>query len=506
MPLDWISPTNPPVEPARWSYSYDPSGVATATFPGIVNFTGGMSVPAATMGVGDQLNHANPFVFNVLDGSVGAPITTVTPGSTMTVSRYQSIPGSPTNPNNPNAAFSNSALSVFVQADANDKWLANALAGYAFSSSVISGTEVPPGTAASQGGTFKAEIDGASNRRAIGLYSVGVKNGTGATADAWGTELSAWNLGSAGVSADPLLLDQVAPGSYGAGIGVVVNSRYGVGFVGAVQPVTCGIRFQTGDNVSAWQNCIWISTAAQMDAGIGIYDNASAPHGTLFYVGGQRQYVLDASAMITTTVLAYEKWPNSALLPSPTLVLGQNTAYFSATFGSNFGAQFLGCPTSGNGNTASELHGMWSADALGASVFAYKSRATTIGGHAIAVTGDHIWEVNGFADDGVTEKQAGRLRLTATGTLGAGFVPGLWAFQAANSAGTLVQTLLVDAAGFRSPPRAFASLPAPSAALEGTVAAVTNSTTATWGAVIAGGGANHVLAYCDGTNWTVMGV
>jgi len=35
-------------------------------------------------------------------------------------------------------------------------------------------------------------------------------------------------------------------------------------------------------------------------------------------------------------------------------------------------------------------------------------------------------------------------------------------------------------------------------------AAVTDSTTNTWGAAITtGGGSNHVLAYCDGTNWTV---
>jgi len=33
--------------------------------------------------------------------------------------------------------------------------------------------------------------------------------------------------------------------------------------------------------------------------------------------------------------------------------------------------------------------------------------------------------------------------------------------------------------------------------------AVTDSTTNTWGGTITGGGADHVLAYCDGTNWTV---
>lgn len=55
----------------------------------------------------------------------------------------------------------------------------------------------------------------------------------------------------------------------------------------------------------------------------------------------------------------------------------------------------------------------------------------------------------------------------------------------------------------QSKAQAFASLPACSGALEGTTASVTNSTTATWGDTITGGGANHVGAYCNGTNWTV---
>lgn len=52
-------------------------------------------------------------------------------------------------------------------------------------------------------------------------------------------------------------------------------------------------------------------------------------------------------------------------------------------------------------------------------------------------------------------------------------------------------------------PTTFASLPAASSALEGTMRPVTDSTTATWGATITGGGAHHVLAYCNGAAWTV---
>lgn len=50
---------------------------------------------------------------------------------------------------------------------------------------------------------------------------------------------------------------------------------------------------------------------------------------------------------------------------------------------------------------------------------------------------------------------------------------------------------------------AFSRLSACVAGLEGTMAPVNDSTTATWGGTITGSGTNHVLAYCDGTNWTV---
>jgi Pectate lyase superfamily protein len=57
----------------------------------------------------------------------------------------------------------------------------------------------------------------------------------------------------------------------------------------------------------------------------------------------------------------------------------------------------------------------------------------------------------------------------------------------------------------RTVPVALGSAPACSSSSEGSTQAITDSTTATWGATIAGGGTNHVLGYCDGTNWTVAG-
>lgn len=51
-------------------------------------------------------------------------------------------------------------------------------------------------------------------------------------------------------------------------------------------------------------------------------------------------------------------------------------------------------------------------------------------------------------------------------------------------------------------PVAFAALPATPA--EGWIASITDGSTAIWGATVTGGGANHVLAYYNGSDWTVI--
>jgi len=58
-------------------------------------------------------------------------------------------------------------------------------------------------------------------------------------------------------------------------------------------------------------------------------------------------------------------------------------------------------------------------------------------------------------------------------------------------------SLMIDPVGV------FSTLSTCNGTLEGAKAAVTDSTTNTWGATISGGGSFHVGAYCDGTNWTV---
>lgn len=71
------------------------------------------------------------------------------------------------------------------------------------------------------------------------------------------------------------------------------------------------------------------------------------------------------------------------------------------------------------------------------------------------------------------------------------------------AAGSFTAVGDVSGASVRGFSVAFASRPG--SPIEGMLLGITDSTTAVWGATITGGGTNHVLAYYNGTNWTVAG-
>lgn len=110
----------------------------------------------------------------------------------------------------------------------------------------------------------------------------------------------------------------------------------------------------------------------------------------------------------------------------------------------------------------------------------------------------------GFRFGGLAVNSAGHLQfsstLNATGTPDAGFSRNSAGVVEVNN-GTTGTFRDVLTRGLRSTAVAFAS--AIASPIEGTLQAFTDSSTATWGATITGGGANHVLGYYNGTNWTV---
>lgn len=71
-----------------------------------------------------------------------------------------------------------------------------------------------------------------------------------------------------------------------------------------------------------------------------------------------------------------------------------------------------------------------------------------------------------------------------------------------NANGFFIDNLTLAGSVVGLAPVAFAGLPTPA---EGMLAWVNDSNTVVWGATIAGGGANKVLAVFNGTNWTVAG-
>lgn len=186
----------------------------------------------------------------------------------------------------------------------------------------------------------------------------------------------------------------------------------------------------------------------------------------------------------------------------------------SATVSSLIGAQITAAAsTSGTGQTATvgTIYGVLSTAKAPA-----RANVTTLrGGYFSAQTGSGSATVTNFRGIEAFNNYIG----TGTVTNGEGLFVGSPSVNGTitHQYGIYVDDQTVSGFGINSEPHgiyvagggiqhkatAFNALPTCAAAYEGTIWAVTNSTTATWGAIIAGGGTNHVLAYCDGTNWTV---
>lgn len=160
------------------------------------------------------------------------------------------------------------------------------------------------------------------------------------------------------------------------------------------------------------------------------------------------------------------------------------------------------------------------ADSRGTPVHYRKARGGPTAPTAVQLA-DNAFRIYGDVYNGSAFTPAAGWRVVvglnagAAGTISAASSPGthIWSVTAdgaitetdvmALDAVQLALTVPVAAKAVRGVAVAFASLPSP--AVEGMMVAVNDSNTAVWGATIAAGGANHVLAYYNGTNWTVAG-
>lgn len=103
-----------------------------------------------------------------------------------------------------------------------------------------------------------------------------------------------------------------------------------------------------------------------------------------------------------------------------------------------------------------------------------------------------------------------RWHLGTSGALSGSFFQDItsnaWHFNTNDvGASTATDVVTITQAGtLGTKPVTFATLPACAAGTEGYRAAVTDSSTATYGATITGGGSNHIPGYCNGSVWVVQ--
>jgi len=121
----------------------------------------------------------------------------------------------------------------------------------------------------------------------------------------------------------------------------------------------------------------------------------------------------------------------------------------------------------------------------GSAVYLYNSHCITPVGTLARISMAGFWTVN--------DTQYDRANSTLTGTN----LATISHFDAVTVVGATVSATV------RTTPVLFAALPSAATAGAGTRAYVTNSTTTVFAAVVAGGGANSVPVYSDGTSWRV---
>ena len=194
--------------------------------------------------------------------------------------------------------------------------------------------------------------------------------------------------------------------------------------------------------------------------------------------------------------------------------LGTNTSGF---YNTALGGDALRSTTSGSGNTAVGVSTLYT-NSTGTYNVAMGQSAL----HALTTGARNTGIGVGAFQDGVT---------TGSGNVALGFSAGFYEtgsnklfidnqpraneadartkaliygiFDAAVANQSVAMNAQVSAVSIRGTAVTFGGLP--STPVEGMCVPVTDSTTATWGATITGGGANHVLAYYNGSAWTVAG-
>jgi hypothetical protein len=194
---------------------------------------------------------------------------------------------------------------------------------------------------------------------------------------------------------------------------------------------------------------------------------------------------------------------------------------------------------SGRDNTAALVVSRFSNDAYGGQLVFLKSRSTSrigSGAGTVPSNGDELGRVSWQMKDSTQASHAAGVRALCIGTAshndspsalelgatpdGSGGTDTTWWWRLdgtdngalfpltdgvsklGKASNALKSITLSDDSFIQLGGTAYADLPTP---VSGMIVRVTDSNTATWGATVAGGGANNILAWYNGANWTVFG-
>jgi hypothetical protein len=300
-----------------------------------------------------------------------------------------------------------------------------------------------------------------------------------------------------------------------------------VPITGGAQPLFCGLSVQFTHTTGHASDDVWVftPTPSGVQAPIVVNNYANGlPSLTVNYDGSLVSPSIDTRGVNGDVGVGYGALANDVISQDNTIT-GNNTAVgagamFSNTTGhhnSAFGTQALVDDTTGSYNSAfGETALFYTTTGIRNTAYGDGASQGTVTGSGNTVVGATALYNN---PDGNYNTAVGDNTLAnnnGSGNVAIGYNAGaqgngsdkLYIDNSSTTSPLIGGDFLARTLIFSGTPQiatlTYSGLTTCNSSSEGSMRPLTNSATSTLGAVISGSGSSHVLAYCDGTNWTVM--